>query len=293
MPQSTLLPAQAVEFRREGWYPKRGRGRLAGAALNTAQFTRVKPANLSVAYNEPAGFGNLGGDPILAVRNGRPCARSTTAAATFARGWSCGWWNPGWDAAAFNPGALLDPLSVVLALDFNVACSQAAFVAGTGDISGFWWIPSEQGAPNFFQATPGSGSGIQRGGWGLALNDDGAGNNQWEFVSFDGGPVNVVQRTPVPVADVTDFNRFRFQLISAASGRPATLTLLANGSAVAGLDGKEFDDVTLFRPATLTSVAIRWAWGVVLGDMGGAGFDYDIYWRTGRFTPDGQQVQAV
>lgn len=299
MPSSTVLPPQAVEFLREVWYPSLDRANVnVGVGLNPSGFTDAREGDLSRTYNNPAGKGDVGApQPQTAVVKGRMGARITTAATTHARGWAEGWWRAAWDPAGFNPGALLDPESVVFVVDFSVACTSPAFVPGTADVTGFWFAPKEVGSLGWTQNCPGGGVN-KRGGFGIGLNDDGAGANQWEFITWldnaAGGAI--LSRQAIPVADVTDWNTFRFIIVSAASGRPANLTVQANGTTA--VDAIPFDDVTLYRPNTLFQSMFGqdspgWAFGEALADMGGEGWTFTVRWRQGRFTPSGAQIQGA
>jgi len=297
MPLSTSLPAQPIEFASDLLYPTCGQDARQGGNPLLAQFTTSSPANTQTPVNFEAGLASVlgaGGTFELQELGGRTCVRTTSTVNTVAAGFRPLAWQAGYDAAAFNPGAFYEPDSVVASIDFHVAATSALF-AGGADVTGFWFQPRHDvfTQPNVAAAAPGGGSAL--GGFGVALNDDGGGGAQWEYVAYDGAPT-ILQRTPIGAAivpDVTDWTTFRFTIIAAASGRAATMSLAVNGVDIVGVQDLLFDDVTLFRPNTLEALALQWFFGQALGPMAGAGFFFALYARFGRFTTTGAELQAV
>lgn len=295
-PLSTQLPAQQIEFASDFLYPLCGQDHRQAGVANSQLLSNSSPANTQTPNNQVAGIGvflSAGAVFDLFEFGGRTCVRVTSTVGQQATGFIPIVWHAGYDAAAFNPGAFYAPDSVVATIDFHVAASSAVFAVGSADVTGFWFQPRVTAQPNFASGSPGGGT--FRGGFGVGLNDDGAGGNQWEYIAYDTVP-NILQRTVIGAAiipDVTDWTTFRFTIIAAQSGRAATMSLAVNGIAIVGVQDLAFDDVTLFRPATLTAGAIQYAFGQSLGPMGGEGYFYAIYARFGRFTTGGAELQAI
>ena len=304
VPQSTVLPAQPVEFVSNMLFPPTGTVFSDGAVLTPGVHSFSRPgsqqATLLIAGNAQTSAGTVG--PQIEQVGGKTCCRVSTTTGLQSQWWRPSVWMPSFDDATFNPGAFLDPGSVVAVIDFEVACFQVAHVAGSEDVTGFWFQPRTAVVQPLVanQAPAGSVGG---GGFGVALNDDGAGNNEWEFISYRNvgpPPLQFVLRVPIGAAfvpDVRDWTLFRWTIVSAASGRPATMTLEVNGTGVPGLIGKVFDNVFpggLFTPEGLQpGIPVGFILGQALGVMGGVGYRYRLFGRFGRFTADGVEVQPI
>jgi hypothetical protein len=137
---------------------------------------------------------------------------------------------------------------------------------------------------------------VNGGGFGIFLNDDGAGGVRCDYVAWVGGVL--FERVAVPLALVPDLARwstFRFVLVS-AFGLNATLRLEVNGTT---LIEREFDGVTLPRPVDCNPDAIGWLpahimgapWGGATPALGGMNLAWN--WYFGRFTPTGVEVMPL
>lgn len=299
MPLSTSLPAAQVEFASDFLYPTCSQDLRQGGSANESQVSTSSPGNTQTPDNSVGGVGGTlgaGSTRELFELGGRTCVRTTTTVNFQAGGFRPIVWQPGYDAAAFNPGAFYEPESVVASIDFHVALTSGAFPGGASvDLNGFWFQPRFDifTQPNLATGAPGGLGPL--GGFGVAFNDDGGGNSQWEYIAYDQVP-NILQRTVIGAAivpDVTAWTTFRFTIIAAQSGRAATMSLAVNGIDIAGVQDVPFDDVTLFRPNTLEVEALNWYFGQCLGPMNGDGFFFAIYARFGRFTTTGAELQAV
>lgn len=301
MPLSTSLPAPSIEFYSDLIFPEAGAALRSGDSLNFTNQSKSRPGTQQAVTPVAAiGFFTSGGvvGPDFEQVGGRTCCFVSSTTGFQSNGFKPETWQPGYDAAGFNPGAYYDPGSVVAIIDFHVAATSALFTGTLPDTTGFWFIPRFDlfTQPSIAAASPGSGFPNEiDGGFGIAMNDDGAGNNRWEFVSFTGAPV-ILAREIIPassVPDVTAWSTFRFTIVGAASGRPASLSLEANGVPVDGVQGLEFDDVTLMRPNTLQALSLGFYFGQALGPMDGEGYRFRVYARFGRFTASGAEMQAV
>ena len=295
MPLSTVLPGASPEFVQSWAYPEQFRDVAIGTAAGTAARAVIFPADVGPSYPVGALAQAFGGDnvgPNYDILGGRVCAVISNTASDFAAGWKLGQWAPGFDPDAFNGGAGYDPHSVVGVFDFHVAMSSAAFTGGGADTSGFWFQPrfSPFAQPNMVDGAPGGST--PTGGFGVGLNDDGGGNSEWQFISYDDVGA-ILQRTTLAVPDVTVWNTFRFIVVAANSGRQATLTLELNGSTVAAVNAIPFDDVTLIRPNTLQAASVGLIAGVALDRWGGESMRLRIFSQYGRFTPSGVEVERV
>jgi len=296
VPISTALPSPSIEFYGSFRYPTLlvNTQVLTDCVIGNT-FCRRHPATGQGAKTVGPIIGSGGGGvvgPRFSALGGRPGAFTTTVGIPAAAGFAVDLWQTGYDAADFNEGSLYSPDSVVAIWDFHVATSSAVF-AGTADQTGFWFVPLIPLQTSFPDSTPG-GAG-PTGGFGICLNDDGGGANQWEYISYDaGGPVT--QRVAIGAAiipDVTLWSSFRFTIVGAAAGRPAEVSLEVNRASIAGVQGVPFDDVVLFRPNTLNALASRFCVGQVFSGLAGAGIQFGVYARFGRFTAGGEEIQGV
>jgi hypothetical protein len=203
-----------------------------------------------------------------------------------------------WDPAGNNPGARTAPPNVVQVWDTHVFLSGAAsaFPAGAGNdmTSPIFFIPGDNALPNVSNYILPAGGNA--GGFGLFLNDDGAGVVRCDYLAWAGGAL--FERVAVPLALAPDFTRwstFRFVLVS-AFGSNATLRLEVNGTT---LIEREFDGVTLPRPVDCNANAIGWIpahimgapWGGATPALGGMNVAWN--WYFGRFTPTGVEVMPL
>lgn len=309
MPLSTVLPAQPIQFFSDFLFPQTGAPAAFrdGGILNVSNDSKSRAGTqqaallMGVPGTTQTSAGTIG--PQTEQVGGRTCCRVSTTTGLQGLAWRPVEWRPGYDdGSAYNPGAFYDPGSVVAVIDFEVACFQVAHVAGSEDVTGFWFVPrTTLNNPPFANTTP-AGS-VGGGGFGVALNDDGAGNNRWEFISYRNvgpPPLQIVLRVPISAAfvpDVRDWTQLRFTIIASASGRPANITLAVNGTPLPGVINKVFDGVFpggLFSPEQLQpGIPLGFIFGQALGIMGGAGYRFRIYARFGRFTADGTEVQPI
>lgn len=297
MPISIALPAPNIEFYGSFSYPTGLPTAILGTALavnDTNSRSRPKTNQLTTGIASiisTAGAGVIG--PRAEVVADRICCRVSSTATVQGDGWKTDLWAPSFDAGTFNPGALLEPPSVVAIWDIHVAAFQTAFVAGSADRTGFGFIPLILLATPYPDST--LGGAAPTGGFAIYLNDDGGGNNQWEFVSYDAVPATLLRVPigPAIIPDVTLWSSFRFTIVSAAAGRPAELSLEVNRTSIVGVTGIAFDDVVLMRPNTLAAFASGFTLGQSLAPMGGAGYRYSLFARFGRFNAAGEELQVA
>jgi len=296
MPLSTALPSPSIEFYGSFRYPNMivNAQVLTPCAVGNVFSRRhggIGQGPVTVAPIISAGGAGVVG-PLFSALGGRPAAVVTTVAVPAAAGWTPDLFQPSYDPDAWNVGALYAPDSVVGIFDFHVACTSALF-AGAADVTGFWFVPLIPLQLGFTGTTPGGGS--PSGGFGVGLNDDGGGGNEWQFISYDAAGT-ILQRTPVSAAiipDVTLWSSFRFTVVGAGAGRPAEVSLEVNRTSIVGVQAVPFDDVTLFRPNTLDATASRFCFCHTLGAMAGDGYNFSLYARYGRFTAGGEEIQGV
>lgn len=295
MPLSTVLNPTPLTYEQRAFYP---RGDVGTAINDSAQATAVvdwHPRDLGADLPVFISGVSSGGDnvgPVFEQRGGRLMAFVRNTASTFATGWSLPTWNPLFDPAAGNGGAVLDPTSVVLILDYWLYYQSGAFTYPTADATGIWFQARKPSQPNMFVGTPNGGG--PDGGFGVAVNDDGGGNGVFEFVSYE--DVNILQRTNLAALapTLTECNRFRFIITSAIpGGGNATLSLEVNGTPVPAVTALEFDDVTLFRPNVYANRATGMLWGSVFNASGGPGYWQKWHAYVGRFTPDGREIMPI
>lgn len=202
-------------------------------------------------------------------------------------------WQPAYDPAALSPGFRANPSSAVLIFDVLCAAETAAPPIWSTNSAPFFWLPQAQGVTA--RCTPGYaadfGAPVNVGGFGLFLNDVGA-VSTWQYVAWD-HTYAILEAVSLPVADVTDFNLFRWQIITALPGQPAQLTLSLNGTVQLV---REFGSPELQTPAAATQALANP--GAIYG-FGNAfrGQSTPIYsaWEftCGRFTPDGREIQGI
>jgi hypothetical protein len=222
-------------------------------------------------------------------RRGRACARSNTDPTAFIAQWPS--WTPDYGpAAGITAGARTCDESVVAVFDIMLSLTSPLAVY-TPDTTGWWWVPTRNAAtaiPNPEDCPP--GAALPLGGFGVCVNNDGAGNAQLEFVCFNGALVTLRIAAPAgSVPDITLWNSVRVLLVSAAAGREAFVSAWVNS--VPWIAAQAFDDVTLFRPETVSAPTINFGLDFVQ-----AGSVSDIYQsvgaKFGRTTPSGQPYQT-
>lgn len=294
MPQSIALPAPSIQFDSEYQFPVLVRTDQSGtgAAIANRAFFAGRPR-----YEPPAaddeltplissgasttGFVELGGRAAARMQpvgnEGYYFPLPTWEPAT----------GPGTGQAA---GSLLPPGWVVAVVDIHMAMQVTAYGGAVADRMGVFFIP-DGGSLNPW-GPPGGGVAVAAGGFGIMVNNDGAGNNQYEYVSADAVP-NIIQRTALPVPDVRLWSTFRFIIRSSTPGAQGTVSLEVNGNPVAAVTALPIDDVTIFRPNTLQAQASTYALGWYGSTISPNQIRTAIYARFGRFTPDGQEVQGI
>jgi hypothetical protein len=207
-----------------------------------------------------------------------------------------------WDPAGNNPGARTAAPNVVQVWDIHTFLSGGAgpaFPVGASNdtTSPLFFIPSDN-----LDLLPNASSyilpaaSVNGGGFGIFINDDGAGVARYEYVAWVGGVL--FERVVVPLAlvpDLTRWSTFRFVLVS-AFGLNATMRLEVNGTT---LIEREFDGIVLPRPVDCNPDAIGWLpahemgspWGGTTPAAGGMNLAWN--WYFGRFTPTGVEVMPL
>lgn len=297
MPESTALPSPDIEFFSRYDFPilTRDSGTGTGWATTSNTFLKGRPPRAR-GGSSVASLAQVGGGGVVRVVDmavgGRPCGLATSTVTEMGDYYVLNDWAAAYGGGAGQAaGSLLPPPAVVMVADLHIAATGAAYAGSPADTVGIYFFPSAGalqpwGPPGVWAASPSAG------GFGVFLNDDGGGANEFQYVSSDAVP-NITQRTTLAVPDVTLWSTFRFILRTALPGAPANLTLQVNGSTVAGVNGIPFDDVTLFRPATLNANAYGFAFAQTMGGMGGQGMRFALSMKFGRFTPSGQELQGV
>lgn len=306
MPQSTVLssPPPRYDFEWE-WPPYDVSTDLDD--LRSTSATQIRPSNLQRAgggVSLEAGVTaiQLGGDNVgpnfnLNVANGRLASFLANENSQWAAGYKLPWWAPLWDPLEANPGARIEPASVVAVIDWHFVCETEDWAGSTADASGFWFQPHRAAQPGLAAGSPGGAS--PTGGFGIAINDDGSAKKSADFVAYNAAGV-VLQRTPLSIALFARWNVARFIIVSAVpGGAAATLSLEINGAPIVDVTSLEFDDVTLLRPTTLFADALGFVCGLSWFAMGAAPFDPDaairfrLFGRHGRFLPNGLEAAEL
>lgn len=311
MPLSTVLPPQAIEYTQRFFGPNVSfnPGSAPGTVITEWERcgTRVTTALEALASNQLQNGGWAGGyfaagsaaeTRILTERLSRFCYLMSIGAGGTTRG--SGARPPAWlpsfgPASSMAPGAQLLPDAVVMVWDWNVSINLAAATPGwADDTCPFMFLPVG-GAHTVATAPIGDPGGNHIGGFGVFLNNDGAGGARYEYVSWStGAPGSVLERVAVAssvVPDVADWNTVRFIIVGAASGREANVTVEVNGTTI--VSEREFGSAVLQRPTAAVAGATGMAGAVAVRGTA----DDQLFWswecKQGRFTPSGAELQAV
>ena len=227
------------------------------------------------------------GSDIFDLLDGVTCSNTVTAPRGV--GWSFPWWAPIFDGSLLPAGFRVPEGSAVGVLDVSVRMGWAA--GGPADMVGAWiggTLDASSGAA-YRQQTPGGASpGLNTGGAGFLLRVDGTG---YDWVAWGVGGV-ITERVPVVLVP-TQWNVFRFVLVSAVSGGFARVETSINGvpfiqrtygSAVLPVPYARTPGVN-GRPAQ-PALAIT---ANAVGPPNGMAYRFDGKW--GRYLPDGREIQ--
>lgn len=225
-----------------------------------------------------------------AVRHGRPCGLWQQATADIG---GAGILLPSWFPAfggGFGAGAVAST-SAVAVLDFHLSLEFAA--GGTpgwaDDSAPIGFVPYCELLAWAGTAFPGGGTS-EVGGFGVFCNDVG-GSPEYQWVSWTTGG-GILERVALAVADVTDWNTFRFIIVTATPGNPATVALEINGTPELT---REFGTSVLETPNQMASGSTPPLASTLIPSGTTAGPDSDSVFfaltaRWGRFTPAGVEV---
>lgn len=306
-PVSTALPPPSIEILHRFWgpcpptYTNHGENQSAGSRASCTASQRFYRMGDNDPYSPLQEVLNSSGTGVVErwrTYKGRRCHGTFTGSIRTSAAWAVlpPGGDPIYDAGAVNPGARVNEQAAVFSLTEHFAL-ETLVAPADDDRTGFFftpWAPQYVGATaGVYPRTPAGGEG---GGFGLFLQDDGAGAPVWEYVAWDAA--TVVRRVAVPasvIPDVTLWSSARFTIISGGSDA-ATLIVDVNGTEIVN---QSFDNVTLFAPAALSIVGLN---GVALGYMpafsvGPLGDANQIFsawegWQ-GRFTPQGVAVTSI
>jgi hypothetical protein len=231
------------------------------------------------------------GTYVFARHRNRRCVQITpTGGGVKGQGWRPPEWTPPFDATDMSPGAFMNPAQVVAVFDWHVAAALGGATPGwANDTTPMFFLPSS--ASSLVSTSVIGGAGPHLGGFGVFLNNVG-GVALYEYVSWSSGaPGSVLERVTIGasvVPDLTKWSTFRFIIVGAASGRPARLTVQANGVDV--VVNRTFGSGLLQLPsvaaAGATGLLTCWAQRGVADTMFLA-----MDAKLGRFLPNGTQLQ--
>lgn len=192
-------------------------------------------------------------------------------------------------SGAWGSGSLQAPASVVSSYSVMFATTDA-LDNWPIDTTGFCFVPFPGGAPaaNFVDSLRTGSAPLN--GMGVFFNPDGAGGLQVDYMAWNIGAA--VERITIPssvIPDVTNWNTLRFVIVSAGSGRDATMSLAVNESSI--VTDRLFGSAALPFMDAVNADALLYAFGISGGPGGGAGYFYRNYGYDGRFTPSGSELQ--
>lgn len=297
-PISTALPSPLVSVEDDHVFPVQDIAAVPGTAsvfqLNLKIRNETSPVEQAAAL-----YGGIGGAgstfEVQANSGGAPgnvfCTRVISTASVGGGGFIPALFRPSWGpASAWTPGAVTAPGNVVGAYSVMWALTDPVDNF-PDDSTGFCFIPTGGiPVPSNFADSLRIGS-TPLNGFGIFFNSDGAGAAVVEYVAWSGaGTLERIRVAASVVPDLTDWNSTRFAIVSAASGREATLTVNVNGVDI--LVAREFGSVELDRPDGVDADALQYAFGVSTRSGGGEGYYYQNWGYNGRFTPDGTEMQT-
>lgn len=299
MPQVLAVPSPQVEWPYRVQYPGPFANRRSRETFREfADVNRVLqvpgPASAASA-NGPnnvtsAGQAETGatGSDLYDILDGVPCSRSVTAPRGI--GWSFPWWAARFDGTLLPSGFRTPEGAVVGVLDAYFRVEWA--IGGPADMVGVWLggtLDASSGATYRNQTPGGASPGLNTGGAGFLLRVDGTG---YDYVAWGVGGA-VTERVPVALTQ-TQWNCFRFVLVSALPGAFAELQVSVNGAL---LLTRSYGTASLPVPYPRTAAANGQGVTPALAFTGLAvnppsGIAYAFEGKWGRFLPDGRAVQA-
>lgn len=311
MPISVALPGASLEWEQEYYSP------VAMTSPASTPNTNISGSNVPMGFfgQRPGlarnttldsnatvpgilrGWGGGGGGGTInrwEERFSRPAARSSTTSSGGDGAVAFGWFPHLGPAADIAAGSRQVPSSLVSVMDWHMSWNMGGGVPPWADDDvGMWWLPF-LGTVNRNQVPGNPAADV--GGFGVFVNNDGAGGSQYEYVSWGtGSPGAILERVAIGssiVPDIDDWNTVRFIIIGArAGGSEATLSVEVNGMPV--VTDREFGSAVLNRPQTSAAGAA----GLVMGFNIAGPVAQEVWaqwhWRLGRFTPSGAELQGV
>lgn len=296
MPLSTALPPQQIEVLDSYFFPAHpitaAPGQNSLAQLNWQMRNETTPVGEDGALY--GGVGGIGGTVMVAGNSfGSPgsvfSCRCITTVNSIGGGFQPPFARPSYGpASAWGAGAVTAPANVVSTYSVQWALTDASD-NWPQDTTGFTFVPfGNPMTSNFVDSLRVGSSPLN--GFGLFFNPDGAGAAQVDYMAWSGAAV--LERVTVPagtVSDATDWNSLTFAIISAGSGREATMSLTVNGVSI--VSGRVFGSADLAFPGAVDDRALQYAFGISATAGGGEGYYYLKYGYDGRFTPAGLEVQ--
>lgn len=289
-PLSTALPPPVVEVTDSWFFPATPAGSAKGFALNLGDTHMrgglIQPQDPFGVYGSSAGTGST-----MQLNNtpGRQAsARVTTTVAILGGGMSPPMIHMSYGPAAdWNPGARQGPASVVSVYNVSWANSDA-LDNWPIDSTGFCFIPNVGVMTDSLRT-----ASAPTTGFGIFFNTDGAGGAQVDYLCWN--LAVVVERVTLGagiVTDITDWNTARFQLISAANGREATMSLEINDTPF--VTGRQFGTTgtQIPPPVTQSATALHYVFANVANSGGGAFYNFFASGYDGRFNPAGEELQG-
>lgn len=296
-PLSTALPPPVVEAVDSWAYPMRSTGEGVGTGLQYSSHANQRNQTIqgTVSWGSYGSSGGTGSSSILAggggafqTGGGQEMCRVTTTVAAIGQGLKPPMQKESYGPASeWNPGASQPPGSVVSV--YGVTWRNSDGVANwPDDTTGFCFCPNTSVMTDVLRP-----AAAPQSGFGLFFNDDGAGNAVVEYLSWLAAAT--VERVTLPagiVTDLTELNSMRFILVSAASGREASVTIEVNGVTFLTRDFGSGGAPDIPLPAQGSATALHYVFANVALLGGGAFYDFIAYGYNGRFKPNGQELQA-
>lgn len=296
MPQSTALPPQQVEIIDRWSFPATSKTQTDGSSI-TFDFQKVRYSLVTDGNISSPAIGGIGGAGTTQVRKGPGTRMAVGVDANGAlASLGAGFFQsiphaPFGPAADFNPGAILEPSSVVQVYNFHF-CVDAAGAAAPwpDDITGLAFIPFRFGVTfvnNFRVGT------APQPGFGIFMNDDGGGATVPEYVAWSAAGATLERvNLAAQVPDVEAWSTARFILVGATSGREASMRLIVNGTEVLA-GGRQFGSASLLRPDATDPLATYYCAGFGINGAAGPELIFCMDGWNGRFTPEGEEIQSL